>query len=231
MTDLAPPPRAINALSDARMARRAAVGALAAELGHDLQGPLNLFRSITERLERGHALDSEDVALLREELERLGRFTGRLRELSRYVLDRAPHSPAQLVARALSLAPVLEPASWGSSLALGEGSDAPSVLCDGALVALAIRELLDNALEARHGRSGVRFEQGAPACLCVWDDGAGFDRDPGLSARSGVTTRPGAAGLGLTVALRVARAHGFGLHFSRSGGLTEVRLSFDVRGV
>jgi signal transduction histidine kinase len=231
MTNPAPPPAAANALSDARAARRAAVGALAAELGHDLQGPLNLFRSVTDRLERGQALDGEDVALLREELERLGRLTGRLRELSRHALERAPCSPAELVRRALSVPPALDPTASGLSVARDDASDAATVLGDGALLALALRELVDNALEARHSRAGVRFEEGAPASLCVWDDGPGFDGDPGLSARSGITTRPGAAGLGLALALRVARAHGFGLYFSRAGGLTEVRLSFGSRGV
>jgi signal transduction histidine kinase len=217
---------AANISSDERVARRAVAGALAAELGHDLQGPLNLFRLMTDRLERGQALDAEDAALLREELGRLSGLSARLRELGRVPLSRGLHTPRQLVELALALAPAL-PASGGPGFRheLG-GSEALSVSCDGALLARAIRELLDNALEARHERAGARWESAHGPCLVVWDDGEGFSVDPGKAARFGNTTRVGAAGLGLSVALRAARAHGLRLEFARTEGLTEVRLWF-----
>lgn len=219
MPDLEPEPPAADSASDARVARRAAAGALAAELGHDLQGPLNLFRLVTERLERGQTLDAEDAALLREELDRMSRLSARLRELSRWQLRRADHTPRQLLTLALV------PSTRNVELDLASAGGA-SILCDGALIAQALRELVDNALEARHQRAGVRWESGDTPCLCVWDDGDGFAVEPGQAARFGVTTRSHAAGLGLTLALRAARAHGFRLEFSRGEGLTEARLWF-----
>jgi len=102
-----------------------------------------------------------------------------------------------------------------------------SLSCDAPLLARALRELIDNAVEARRERAGVRWEEGAESsCLCVWDDGEGFAMEPGLAARFGATTRAEAAGLGLTLAVRAARAHGFRLEFSRAEGRTEARLWF-----
>jgi signal transduction histidine kinase len=198
---------------------------------------LNLFRLMTDRLERGQTLDAEDAALLREELERMSRLSARLRDLARVQLSRGEHTPRQLAELALGLAPVIaspvdtsaERASTGLELELA-GSDSVTVVCDATLVARALRELFDNALEARRERAGARWERGDAPCLCVWDDGSGFTVEPGQAARFGVTTRAGAAGLGLTLALRVARAHGFRLEFSRTGGLTETRLWFGAPG-
>lgn len=204
-----------------RLARRAALGALAAELGHDLQGPINLFRSTTERLERGEPLDAEDASLLREELERLSRLNARLRALSTVALKREPHAPEQLLAQALSAG--LAPPPPALELELSAAGDF-EIQGDAALLARALRELVDNALEARRERAGVRFERREP-CFCVWDDGDGFEIEPSAALRFGVSTRPGAAGIGLTLALRAARAHGFRLEFRRSAGLTEARLS------
>jgi signal transduction histidine kinase len=220
-----PAPPTTEVPYEERLTRRALVGSLAAELGHDLQGPLNLFRLMTDRLERGQPLDAEDAALLREELDRLSRLSARLRELARLPLSRDAHSPRRLVEQALALAPALS----GVELELA-GSEAVLVNGDELLLARALRELLDNAVEARRERAGVRWEPGAAPCLCVWDDGDGFASEPGQAARFGVTTHAGAAGLGLTVALRVARAHGFRLEFSRASGRTEARLWFTASG-
>ncbi|RYZ10252.1 MAG: hypothetical protein EOO73_01355 [Myxococcales bacterium] len=218
-SDSEPPPP--PAPSEARVARRAAAGALAAELGHDLQGPLNLFRLMTEQVERGQPLDEEDAALLREELERLSRLSARLREMARWQLMRAEHTPRRLVELALASLPALQVPGFELELS---GAAEATISCDAALVARALRELIDNALEARLQHAGVRWVGGEEPCLCVWDDGPGFDGDPGRAARFGVTTREGAAGLGLGLAHRAARAHGFRLELARAGGLTEARL-------
>jgi signal transduction histidine kinase len=205
----------------ARLARRAALGALAAELGHDLQGPLNLFRSTTERLERGEPLDAEDASLLREELERLSGINARLRALSRVTMNRERCTPGQLLARALSSDLGPPPPSLDVDLSAAGDFELQG---DPALLARALRELVDNALEARRERAGVRFERAEVPCFCVWDDGEGFELEAGAAMRFGVTTRDGAAGLGLTLALRAARAHGFRLEFLRRAALTEARL-------
>lgn len=213
----------------ARLERRVAVGALAAELGHDLQSSLNLFRLSVERLGRGDALDQEDLGLLVEELERLSHLNRRLRELSRSSLQKAPCNPTQLVELALALRAVafVAPPALELELELEIEIDMTRELsfsCDPGLLSQALRELIDNALEARVTRAGVRFDAGASPGFCVWDDGAGFQLSHEAALGWGATTRTGAAGLGLTLALRAARAHGFKLELRRVPPLTEAWL-------
>jgi signal transduction histidine kinase len=207
--------------TSARAERRAVAGALAAELGHDLQCPLNLFRLCTDRLARGGHLDQEDISLLQEELARLSQLNDRLRALARTSLEKVTCSPRDLVT--LALAGRQTPAELEI-----DASDAVSVCCDSELVSLALRELIDNAVEARATRAGVRYQHGAAPGFCVWDDGDGFSLTTPSARAWGVTTRPGAAGLGLTLAMRVARAHGFNLELRRVPPHTEAWLLLPV---
>lgn len=199
------------------------MAALAAELGHDLQGPLNLFRLSLDRLRRGEALDAEDLSLLGEELERLGQLSTRLRGLARASgsLQRIPCTPRQLVEHALGPAPLA-----GFTV---EATDEVSFACDPGLLGQALKELVTNALAARASQAGVRFEQGATPGFCVWDDGPGFELGADAALAWGATTRPAAAGLGLTVALRAARAHGYNLELRRASPHTEAWLWVPAR--
>lgn len=199
------------------------MAALAAELGHDLQGPLNLFRLSLERLNRGDTLDAEDLSLLGEELERLAQLNARLRGMARASssLQKVSCSPRQLVAS------VLGPAALEGFTV--QATDEVTITCDPTLLGHALRELIDNALAARVTRAGVRFERGATPGFCVWDDGAGFELGTAASLSWGATTRPSAAGLGLTLAVRAARAHGFNLELRRTQLHTEAWLLVPAR--
>jgi signal transduction histidine kinase len=208
------PDRTDRVLPSPTAERRLAVGALAAELGHDLQGPLNLFRLHAERLARGETLDEEDLSLLREELERMSVISGRLRELARVSGQKVACTPRQLVDLAvatLDRAPELET----------DATDGVTLVCNPTLLSQALRELADNALAAKATRAGIRFQAGEAAGFCVWDDGQGLELSTPRALAWGVTTRPFAAGLGLTVALRAARAHGFDLQLRRVPPRTE----------
>ena len=214
-----------------RNARSSAVRALAAELGHDLQGPLNLFRLMIERLASGQPLDEEDIGLMREELERLTALNARLRSLARnpasISLQRESCTPAQLVDLALSLSPVA-PAPAPLALELDLPRDV-TFSCDKQLLAVALAELIDNAWSAKNSRAGVRFMRAPEVGFCVWDDGPGFQPPVEQSLAWGVTSKAEAVGLGLTLALRAARAHGFQLELRRVGSLTEAFLSIPAR--
>lgn len=202
--------------------RRWAVAALAAELGHELSGSLNLFRLNADRLAQGDLLDPEDVALLGEELERLSRLSARLRELSRVSGASSAWAPRELLAQAL--------AERAAELEIDVADDRSLLcVCDPDLLGQALRELCDNALEAKATRAGVRFQAGPVAGFCVWDDGPGFALAVERALAWGVTTRPRAAGLGLTVALRAARAHGFDLELRRAGERTEAWVLIPAR--
>jgi len=203
--------------------RRAVLGALAAELGHDLQGPANLFRLMAERARAGETFDDEDLSLLSEELERLSQIGSRLRTLAQHPLSRARCSALELAQAALGQ-------RVGIELELAEAAGS-ALDCDRELLALALGELIDNALEAKTSSAGVRFDARGKSGFCVWDDGAGFTLEPTSALAWGVTSKPGAAGLGLTLALRAARAHGFNLEIVRQGSRTEVWLLIPAREI
>lgn len=202
----------------ARARSRALLGALAAELGHDLQGPLNLFRLALDRVERGHPLDHEDLEGLREELERLARLNGRLRGLARERREKSQASLDELLELALVFT------ADTADLRVESTACAQSISCDAELVALALSELLKNALEAKASEAGVQLVLGERTGYCVWDDGPGFSSAFEEQLAWGVSTRPGAAGLGLTLALRAAKAHGLTLESRRQAARTEVWL-------
>lgn len=204
-----------------RTERRAAAAALAAELGHELQGPLNVFRLSRDRLLRGATLDAEDLSLLGEELERLSRMSARLRELARTPSRKLASTPRALVALALAQRPL-------SAALEVEVTDQLTLACDPTSVSQALRELIDNALEARVERAGVRFEASDGPGFCVWDDGPGFELSTNAAPHFGVTTRQGAPGLGLAIAARTARAHGFSLQLGRVASHTEAWLRVPV---
>lgn len=212
-----------SAAPSSRAHRRALLAAVSAEVGHELQGPLNLFRLVKERLGRGDALGAEDVALLGEELERLARLGRRLREMTSGSREQNVSAPAELIEAALR-SPCPHPAATALELEL-EASTALGIRCDALLLSQALRELIDNALEARGARAGVRFRADAPAGFCIWDDGPGLELPPARAFEWGLTTRSGAAGVGLTLALRAARVHGFGLELRREASRTEAWLT------
>lgn len=197
-----------------RARSRALLGALAAELGHEVQGPLNLFRSTVERVEQGAALDGEDVASLREELERLARLSARLRQLARPAAPKQPTSLGELIE--LGLAATSVPAGSPPLLVDAGAAGDFVIACDRELLALALAELCTNALEARQSQAGLRFAPGERVAIVVWDDGPGFSEPFEEALAWGRSTRSGRAGIGLTLALRAARAHGFTLECRRA---------------
>jgi signal transduction histidine kinase len=108
------------------------------------------------------------------------------------------------------------------------------VSCDLEIVAQGLAALIDNALEARRARAGVHVTVGDGVTFLVWDDGDGFATSSGTpeqALRWGYSTRPGALGLGLTLALRAARSHGFTLAFEREGSRTLAKLVVPARDV
>lgn len=209
-----------------------ATRALAAELGHELQGGLSFFRLVAEQLRQGKPLDAEEASALSEELQRFSQLGTRLRELAKSPLQRSEHTPRALVEAACARSATSErPLPLEIEI---EGDADVRIGCDLELVAQGLAALIDNALEARHERAGVRVTLGSSVIFCVWDDGAGFgagSSTPEQALRWGYSTRPGALGLGLTLALRAARSHGFALAFEREDEKTLAKLTVPARDV
>lgn len=212
-----------------RAYRAAATRALAAELGHDIQGGIGLFRLLTERASQGQPLDNDEIQALGEELERLSDLAARLRGFARIPLERREHTPREVVDAACMLAtPLARPLPLEIEL---EGDLNARLNCDINVLAQGLAELIDNALEAKTQRAGVRVRADRNLAFCVWDDGPGFEHGVKQALHWGASTRAGALGLGLTLALRSARAHGFSLELAREQERTLATLLVPARDV
>jgi signal transduction histidine kinase len=213
--------------------RRLFVGAIA----HDLRTPLFSLRGYLEGLEQGLARTPEKAAeyirISREKADALERLVADL-----FAYTRIEYLEQTLRQEPFELGAVLERVVDGrrrEALARGitlevNGSAHPAVvvLGDEQLMGRAVENLLDNAL--RHtpddGHIQVTWSSdNGVASFSVIDTGPGIDpRDlPHLfepmyrtdPARSGST---GGAGLGLTIARRILRAHGGDLHAANTEG-------------
>ncbi|HVY32715.1 MAG TPA: ATP-binding protein [Polyangiaceae bacterium] len=222
----------MSARNSVRLYSSNATRALAAELGHEINGGLSFFRLIAEQLSQGKQLDAEEASALSEELQRFSSLATRLRELAKRTPERAEHTPRVLVDAACARVATPErPLPLELRL---EGDEGISVGCDLELVAEGLAALIDNALEAKQTHAGVHVTCGDGVTFRVWDDGSGFDAGAGApeqALRWGHSTRPGALGLGLTLALRAARSHGFTLAFEREDARTVAKLSIPARDV
>lgn len=208
-----------------------ATRALAAELGHELHGGLSFFRLMAEQLSQGKTLDAEEASALSEELQRFSSLAARLRELAKRSPERAEHTPRAIIDAACARV-TTQAGPLPLELRL-EGDEGVRLSCDLELIAEGLAALIDNALEAKRASAGVHVTCGAGVTFSVWDDGDGFDAGSAAeqALRWGYSTRPGALGLGLTLALRAARSHGFTLAFEREGSRTVAKLSIPARDV
>lgn len=188
--------------------------AVAAEVAHELMAPINYFRSLLDRYAKDDPLDEEDIDIAREEIARLEGLLATLRRLAAHRLDRKPVSLEDL------LRPFAAPPWDALELAI---DPRVRLSCDERRLILALQALAENALAARGaaGRAGIAWRRGEKGPeLCVWDTGPGFSTAP----RFAVSDEPGRAGLGLTVARRTVRAHGWKLEIEREADTTRAAI-------
>ncbi|HUB08575.1 MAG TPA: ATP-binding protein [Myxococcales bacterium] len=221
-----------------RVQRLAAVGQLAAGLAHEINNPLGTILAFSQILLR-------DQRLVPENLEAV-QFIEQAAQRCRRVIDAVvkfgvPSSAApgevkidDLIRETVGL---LEPEIRRANAALKIDVESPTPATRGSFQELeqVVTALLRNALEALPGPSGERsialrgFRRGGLACLSVHDSGRGIaleirDRifDPFFSTKA----EGEAAGLGLTIAERIAQTHGGQLELvSEPGGGTTATLS------
>lgn len=223
-----------RSLNDARQRNASLVGALddrdqqrcewIAQVSHDLRTPLTALLAClerargelgglddTERRQRlGQALnvanmDADRVLALADDLLEIGRLDARAD------LNREAVLPGELVERCVM---GLEPfaASRGVTMTATYGTDLPILDGDGHRLTRALENLLRNAIQhAAHEIAVDVTADGGTVRLAVRDDGPGFDGSPGPIDLTDFPRKGGradSAGLGLTVACKVAAAHG-----------------------
>jgi two-component system sensor histidine kinase HydH len=209
-------------------AKYALVGELAAGVAHEVRTSLGVQRSSAQILERSLPPDSgsqaaELAALIREEVDRLGRVVDDLLELGR---PRALHlESVSLVVPLRRALEMVEPNASEHDIALSFDDSEPHgpVLGDPELIYQVALNLLVNAIQAvgTNGRVDVRSVEceGGYVGFEVCDDGPGIPegfRDKLF--RPFATAREGGIGLGLTFVQRVVLEHQGRIHVESEPG-------------
>jgi two-component system, NtrC family, sensor histidine kinase HydH len=217
--------------------RLAALGKMAAQMGHDLKNPLAALKGagqfLLEERRQGRSIDdrTEFLDLLVAQIDRLENAIDQYQRLGKIQPTRAPVQLNDLVRSLLMLQKFgnAENLSVGAYLA----SDLPECSVDRDLVVRALENLLQNAFEASPSRSKVTVRttltnaRQTPGVMVAVEDAGG-----GMSARireraldDFFTTKPNGSGLGLPFVRRVAEAHGGEVSLtSKEGAGTTVRL-------
>jgi signal transduction histidine kinase len=189
---------------------------MARSLGHEVNNTLAAMSLRLEMLAQdvpptGPARDS--VTVLDAAARQGVALVGRVRELARLARPLVPR-PVTLAAAVDEAIDALRPrlAAMPRVEVAVDHATAPAVVGDRGELALAVRELLANALDALDGGGRVRVTTGARGRVVtcrIADDGPGLT--PELLARAFepfVSTREERGrGLGLTIALAVAARH------------------------
>jgi signal transduction histidine kinase len=202
--------------------RRFFVGAIA----HDLRTPLFTLRGSLVGLEQGLATSPEKaaryVAVCRQKADQLDRLVDDL-----FAYTKAEYLEQTLRRERLELGPLfaravddLRPRARAKDVEVAcEGPDGcPALAGDAHLVGRAVENLLDNALRHTPAGGTITVRCGASAdrvTFVVADTGPGIaERDlphlfePLYRGETSRNRETGGAGLGLTIARRILRAHG-----------------------
>jgi signal transduction histidine kinase len=193
--------------------RLAAIGQVAASIGHDLRNPLAVIQTSTHQLQRrltdGDERVQRHLRRVADQTELCSSIISDLLELAR---DRAPER------RPTDLGPVVREAAGsvarrdGVVLALAIADDLPRPAIDATQFRQLVVNLVQNAVEAvgERGRIVVSLRLGAgEVVLAVEDDGPGLR--PAVLARLFeplFTTRANGTGLGLALCRRIVEKHG-----------------------
>ena len=189
-----------------------------ADAAHELRTPLAALRMRVQLIERERQVPDVHLQQLRADVDRCTALVESLLALTRLEPQAQPpvHEAVDLDALLDTLEAALPPEAQ-----LQRALTVPTVQAAPALLASALRNLIDNAVH--YGPPGVRLQvtsqalPGGGVRLAVRDDGPGVP--PAERARLGErffrvlgTGRPG-NGLGLSIVARIAALHGATLRF------------------
>jgi signal transduction histidine kinase len=238
MTDLA---KAINhmagELSRSRDAlveseKSSALGALVPVVAHNIRNPLASIRASAQLLE--HAEDRDEIAEIKtailDTVDRLGRWVSALVSYLHPLKPQpVPRSPTGVVDAAVNL---LRNRLRERKIEVVRGAWEHDVLVqvDPDLMEQAMYGLLSNAVDASPEGSSLTLNarrKDGELVLTIDDQGSGMPFEPQPSGLTpGPTTKRFGTGLGIPVAFKVCKAHGWKLEFGRGeNGGTRVTIT------
>ena len=196
----------------------AELGRIVGGVAHEVRTPLFAISALFELLEP--SIDRSDPRL-REGTERLREQIARLSDLMRDLLEYGK-APSLTLGRALLDGALLEAIAQNAPEAARRRlrieneypPDAGNLLIDSARMELALRNVIENALQHAPAGSAVtirggRSETGEEVWVAVEDRGPGFPPDALRSAfEPFFSRRAGGTGLGLAIVHRIVTLHG-----------------------
>lgn len=218
-------------LAAARAQQLAAMGQLTAGLAHELRNPLTSMKMLVQPAgddaEETVELDARDLAILRQEIDRLEQIIQRFLDYAR---------PPRLEKRPLVLPPLLEDTvalvarraeQLGVAIQLNLPDQVVKVDADAGQIRQVLLNLMLNALEASaegdtiavrmstevprepNGRGDAAAAHSAWMTIVVADRGCGLPADVGDRIfEPFVSTKDGGTGLGLSTCKRIVADHG-----------------------
>ena len=211
-------------LERAHAARLASLGAVAAELAHEMNQPLTAIQGISQGiLDQSRDLPAETRQYLQvvvEEARRLGELSQRLREFSRR--SRGDLRPVDVNGVVRDACVLLGPTARGRGIQLQEdlARDIPGVVADRQGLEQVVLNLVANGLDAVEGRPeprvtlATRLTDGSvdPGVeICVADNGSGIPPEvlPHIFEPFFSTKDSGrGTGLGLPISQDIVERHG-----------------------
>jgi signal transduction histidine kinase len=214
--------------------RLAAVGDMAAAFAHEVRNPLNAVSVGLQRLRAEFAPEpaadyARCVTLMQEEARRLNAIVEQFIAMARPLpLKPAPFAIADLL-RELSDLVEGDARAAGVAVRVAVADALPVVTADRDHVKQVLLNLVLNAIQAMPGGGAVTIGASAgrgTVAVTVDDTGPGIPADVrGRVFDPYFTTKKNGLGLGLTIARRIAEAHGGALTVEPRAGGTRFRLT------
>jgi len=211
--------------------KTAALARLAAGVAHELRNPLAVILAraqlLSLALRSGRSPDPEKLQRALETIEEQAlRASKVIDSLSMFARPRAPETEVVDLREALDAALALARArvedTHGVSVDVDVGPATATVVADREQIVTALTQLIVNAFEAMAeggGRLTIATRRDADGVeVSVRDTGAGVkERDAPRIFEPFFSTKPAAAGLGLSVAQTIAEGHGGGVRLVACG--------------